>query len=151
MKKREKQIRCYLDKLKILLFILPLCMHMRTCDKCIGMAANKKRTGMETGYEEKEDEQNEMQQAWPCTTFIGGLAPNRRAFHSSPSHTPHPTPHLILSTWLAQHFPDITPSHHLQHCRGNPGHLSQPQPPPDSLDISASILATYRFLDRASK
>lgn len=63
---------------------------------------------METGYEEEEDEQNEMQRAWTCTTFIGGLATNRRAFHSSPSHTPHPAHHLILPAWLSQHFPDMT-------------------------------------------
>lgn len=74
---------------------------------------------METGYEEEKDEQNETQRAWPCTTFIGGLATNRREFHSSPSHTPHPTHHLILSAWLSQHFPDMTPSHHLHHHGGN--------------------------------
>lgn len=67
-----------------------------------------------------------MQQAWPCTTFIGGLATNRRAFHSSPPHTLHPAHHLILSAWLSQHFPDLTPSHHRHHHRGNPGHLSRP-------------------------
>lgn len=134
--KNEKQNRCYLDKLKIYMHRKYYLFFHCACTR--GHIVNALewrpiRREWEWRLAMKRKRMNKMK----CNER--GLEPRslvglpRIEEHSTPlPHTPHPTPHLILSAWLSQHFPDMTPSHHLHHHRGNPGHLSQPQPPPDS-------------------
>lgn len=107
---------------------------MGTCSKCFGMAASKKRMGMETGYEEEEDEQSKTPEC--------GLVPTNggSAMIGSACSTPPPLilsiqPMSMLSAWVSQHFPDTSPPHHphhLHHHHGIPSHRSRPKPPPDS-------------------
>lgn len=66
---------------------------------------------METGFEEKEDERNETQWAWPGAHQRRACREQERMFHSSPSHTSRPAHQLSLSVGLSQHVPDASPSH----------------------------------------
>lgn len=66
---------------------------------------------METGFEEKEDERNETQWAWPGAHQRWACREQERMFHSSPSHTSRPAHQLSLSVGLSQHVPDASPSH----------------------------------------